>query len=159
MHQVVLPIIPRVVAEDIHLFTMDDYSPHALLGGEIMGTQVVQWQYAVELTYRCLTSGLCELMYEPSPRDGGSHDFTELCSALSRLDPFDLSEEGESYWLNKFMCGTQALLDIVSDVHVGAGAGAGAGTFEDRLFEAVDSHFAASGVPWSDGCLFPVGAK
>lgn len=157
MEQVVLPAIPRIVAEDVHLFTMDDYSPHALLGGEVMGDQVAQWQYAVELTYRCLASGLCELMYEPLPRDGGSHDFRELCSALSRLDPFDLSEEGQLYWLDKFMCSTQALLDIVSDVR--AHGDAGPGTFEDRLFEAVESHFAAWGVPWSDGCLFQVGSK
>jgi len=149
----VLPNVPRVLEQDVYLLTMDDYSPHSLLGGEVIGNHVAQWQYAVDLTYRCLASGLWKLLDEDFLSTSEVGDIRGLCIELSRLDPFNLSAEGQPYWLDTLMCAADPLLKIICEYQLDASSG----LFREGFFGAIDRQFAMVGCPWSKGCLFPVG--
>lgn len=95
-----------------YLLSLDEYSPHSLLG--LGGSNNTKWQFAVDLTLRCLASGVWELSAPDTLDQLGLASIEEFCDRLSRFDPFVLAEDGEKYWLDSYMMGSSAASEMVS---------------------------------------------
>ncbi len=78
----------------VYLLTLDDYSPHAFVGGVAGAADPERWSFAVELTYRCLSAGLWRLTYG-LPAELGLPSIDAFCHKLSVVRPDQLSDEGQ----------------------------------------------------------------
>jgi hypothetical protein len=136
----------------LYLLTLDDYSPHALMGGVGSEPDEGRWQYAVDVIYRCLVSGLWELWDDQVLKFIGADSYEGLCEGLSRLNPFDLNEEGESYWLIPFMSATEAPRKLLSRFEIPGQPG----EFSEGVVSEAENYFRAAGVSLDRGVLFPI---
>lgn len=139
----------------LYLLTLDDYSPHALVGGMASNGGLCQWQYSVEVIYRCLESGLWTLWDEEVLDFIGALGHKGLCEGLSRLNPAELDEEGERYWLVPLMTATESAKTIVEKFRIPDQPG----QFGDGILDEVERHFAAAGVSIRRGLIFPIDMK
>jgi len=136
----------------LYLLTLDDYSPHALVGGMASSGERCKWQYAVESIYRCLESGLWTLWDEDVLDYIGAAGYKGLCEGLARLNPAELDEEGESYWLVPLMTATESAKEIVKKFAIPGQPG----EFRDGIIDEIERHFAAARVSLKRGIIFPI---
>ena len=90
----VIQATSAAVMEDIewyvYLLTLDDYSPHALVRSLAGAGDREHWSFAVELTYRCLSSGLWRLSYGLPPELG--------LSSIDRRSEHQQSDQHHGAW-------------------------------------------------------------
>lgn len=132
----------------VYLLTLDDYSPHGILGGK----EKSDWKYAINLTYRCLASGLWKIWNTTWLSEHGINNYYTFCRKLSELDPFSLSSQGEEFWLEPFMCSTELSINLIKKFDIN-------GEREDLctiFVEEIEKIFEAAGVPWCAGDIFKV---
>ncbi len=146
------------VMEDIewyvYLLTLDDYSPHALVRSVAGAADREHWSFAVELTYRCLSSGLWRLSYG-LPAELGLSGIDAFCHKLSVVRPDQLSDEGQVLWLDTYMEATELCLDLVSRYL--RSQSSVETTFHPGFQDEIERLFSDAGVPWGRGPLFPIG--
>ncbi|WP_282295048.1 hypothetical protein [Stenotrophomonas sp. PS02289] len=136
----------------LYLLTLDDYSPSALAGGVAEIVDVDRWQYAVEVIFRCLTSGLWDLGDESVLDDLAVSGYPGLCRGLARLSPAMLSEEAERFWLNPQLASTEKAQELINEFAVEGQSG----EFKERVMGRIKALFADAGVSLELGVLFPV---
>lgn len=153
----VIQATSAAVMEDIewyvYLLTLDDYSPHALVRSVAGAGDREYWSFAVELTYRCLSSGLWRLSYGLPPELGLS-SIDAFCHKLSVVRPDQLSDEGQVLWLDTYMEATELCLDLVSRYL--RSQSSGETTFHPGFQDEIERLFSDAGVPWRRGPLFPI---
>ncbi|WP_445393491.1 hypothetical protein ACUDTI_02150 [Stenotrophomonas pavanii] len=88
----------------VHLLTLDDYSPHALVRSVAGAADREHWSFAVELTYRCLSSGLWRLSHG-LPAELG-------LSSIDRRSEHQQSDQHHGAWST---CIGSGLCDPTSD--------------------------------------------
>lgn len=133
----------------VYLLSLDEYAPHALLGvGEGVGNDE-KWQFAVDLTLRCLVSGVWKFSVPNILDELGLASAEEFCARLSQFDPFALSEDGEKYWLDAYMVASSVSSSVVSRHLISADGP----VFSSGFFEEIDGLFSLSGVAWCEGSL------
>jgi hypothetical protein len=133
----------------VYLLSLDEYSPHALLGvGEGVSNDA-KWQFAVDLTLRCLVSGVWKFSVPNILDELGLTSAEEFCARLSQFDPFALSEDGEKYWLDSYMVASSVSSSMVSRYLISADGP----VFSSGFFEEIDGLFSLSGVAWCEGSL------
>jgi hypothetical protein len=136
----------------VYLLSFDEYSPHALLGvGEAVSNSA-KWQFAVDMTLRCLVSGVWEFSVPDILDQLGLATIEEFCDRLSQLDPFGLTEEGEKYWLDSYMMGSSLSSEMVSRHLISADGP----IFSSGFFEGIDRLFSLSGMAWREGSLMVI---
>ncbi len=90
----VIQATSAAVMEDIewyvNLLTLDEYSPHALVRSVAGAGDREHWSFAVELTYRCLSSGLWRLSYGLPPELG--------LSSIDRRSEHQQSDQHHGAW-------------------------------------------------------------
>jgi hypothetical protein len=111
-----------------------------------------KWQYSVEVIYRCLESGLWTLWDEDVLDYIGAAGYKGLCKGLARLNPAELDEEGESYWLVPLMTATESAKEIVKKFAVSGQPGES----RDGIIDEIERHFVAAGVSLKRGIIFPI---
>jgi len=154
----VIQATSAAVMEDIewyvYLLTLDDYSPHALVRSVAGAADREHWSFAVELTYRCLSSGLWRLSYG-LPAELGLSGIDAFCHKLSVVRPDQLSDEGQVLWLDTYMEATELCLDLVSRYL--RSQSSVETTFHPGFQDEIERLFSDAGVPWGRGPLFPIG--
>lgn len=142
------------IQNDIYILTLDDYTPHGILGGLSMGSESLSWQYAVDIIYRCLVVGFWKVWNVEWMELHGMQDYSDFCKKLSELNPFELSGEGEIYWLEPFLCCTDLSLSLVKRFNIEKTSSGFCAPFIDE----VERVFAEKNVAWGGGSVFPVKA-
>lgn len=142
------------IQNDIYILTLDDYTPHGILGGLSMEPDSLSWQYAVDIIYRCLAVGFWKVWNVEWMELHGMQDYSAFCKKLSELNPFELSEEGEKYWLEPFLCCTDSSLSLVKKYDIDMAAN----NFCAPFIDEVERVFAENNVAWGRGSFFPVKA-
>lgn len=137
----------------VYLLSKDEYYPHALLGALAKEGQHASWSFAVEITYRCLVSGIWKFTKDGWLETVGVSSVEEFCVKLSQLDPYQLSEEGAVFWLDSYMVGTDVSAGLVSKLLISDDGP----DFMEGFFDEINYVFSMSGVSWEEGVLFPVG--
>ena len=154
----VIQATSAAVMEDIewyvYLLTLDEYSPHALVGSVAGAADREHWSFAVELTYRCLSSGLWRLSYG-LPAELGLSSIDAFCHKLSVVRPDQLSDEGQVLWLDTYMEATELCLDLVSRYL--RSQSSGETTFHPGFQDEIERMFSDAGVAWGRGPVFPIG--
>ncbi|WP_050577358.1 hypothetical protein [Pseudomonas cremoricolorata] len=84
----------------------------------------------------------------------GIQSYSALCEKLSEFNPFELSEEGEQYWLEPFLCCTDLSLSLLKKFGINKATSEFCAEFIDEL----DSVFRENNVAWDRGSIFPVKA-
>ncbi len=136
----------------LYLLTLDDYSPSALAGGVAETVDGDRWQYAVEVIFRCLSSGLWALWDEGVLDELGVDSCEGFCRGLARLSPAVLSEEAQRFWLNPQLTSTEIALQLVAEYAVEGQPG----ELKEGIMERIEAVFADAGVPLERRVLFPV---
>ncbi|GAA0908291.1 hypothetical protein GCM10009552_17390 [Rothia nasimurium] len=134
---------------NIFLLTLDDYSPHGIIGG--LTTE--NWQFTVDSIYRCLKSGIWAI-WNDGPLNGVRPEdkYAFLCEKLASLSPLDLNDEAGVYWLDVSICATDASRELISDSHIMEMSTRPCEPF----IEEVEHRYVANGVSLSRGVLFPI---
>lgn len=140
------------IQNDIYLLTLDDFSPHGIVGGMSDDPDLFQWQYAVEIIYRCLVAGLWGVRNEEWLVDNKIKDYKMFCCGLSGFNPFKLSDQGEVYWLEPMIYGKDASFDLVERFGIDMISKDCCNSF----IEEVERIFAKCGVSLALGNIFPV---
>ncbi|MCU1069084.1 hypothetical protein [Stenotrophomonas maltophilia] len=135
----------------VYLLSLDECSPHALLGVGAVSNDA-KWQFAVDLTLRCLVSGVWMFSVPNILDELGLASDEEFCARLSQFDPFALSEDGEKYWLDSYMVGSSVSSSMVSRCLISAEGP----VFASGFFEEIDRLFSMSGVAWREGSLISI---
>ena len=141
------------IQNDIYMLTLDDYTPHGVLGGLGMEPDISAWQYSVDIIYRCLAVGLWKLWNVEWMEFHGMQDYRALCKKLSEFNPFELSEEGEQYWLEPFLCSTELSLKLVEKFDINTTSTDCCAPFIDE----VERIFRENNLVWGER-IFPVKA-
>lgn len=136
----------------MYLLSLDEYSPHALLGVGGSVSNYWRWQFAVDMTFRCLTSGIWEFSVPDFLDRLGLAGVEQFCARLAEFDPFALAEDGEKYWLDSYMTASKVSSDLVAINLISADGP----VFSKDFFHEVDRVFALSGAGWADGPKIPI---
>lgn len=143
------------IQNDIYMLTLDDYAPHGVLGGQSRDENPIHWQYTVDIIYRCLAAGFWRIWNSPLLTQNSIVDHEGFCKKLSELSPFELSEEGEDYWLGTMLCCTELSLSLVKRFGVNGMVSDG---FCEPFVIEVEQEFLKHDVSWSRGSFFTVKA-
>ncbi len=109
---------------------------------------VLDWQLSVDFIYRCLISGLIEIINYERYADNAA-----LVDDLRRCNPFDMQKGGLA-WNGVFTYGTEQLEAIVKRFFKNDDEYAS--TVNREFIAAIGKAFEDAGVPWSNKPLIPV---
>ncbi|WP_438279474.1 hypothetical protein [Pseudomonas alabamensis] len=140
------PECATAIQNDIYIMTLDDHTPHGVLGGVSVEPSALCWKYAVEIIYRCLKVGYWRVWNTKWLEVHGIKDYYVFCKKLAELNPYDLSEEGEQYWLEPFLCSTELSADLVRRFNVANTSN----TYCQSLINEVEVFFAENNVAWGE---------
>lgn len=116
------------------------------------GSSSAKWQFAVDLTLRCLSSGAWEFSVPDTLDQLGVASIEQFCDRLSQFDPFVLAEGGKEYWLDSYMMGSSEAFEMVSRSLNSADRP----VFPSGFFEETDRLFSLSGMAWREGSLIVI---
>jgi hypothetical protein len=140
------------IQNDIFTLTLDDYPPHGILGGMSIDTNLQTWQYAVDVIHRCLISGLWSILNKEWMHYHGAENYDLFCKKLSELNPFNLSGEGEEFWLEPLLSRTELSLSLIKKY----GISRTSKYLCTPLICEIEDIFSANGVSWKYGSFYPI---
>lgn len=143
------------IQNDIFMLSLDDYSPHGVLGGVSEEADLNAWQYTVDIIYRCLVAGLWKVWNIEWMEANEIQNYASLCEKLSELNPFELSDEGERYWLEPLICSTDISVRMLNRF----GIKDFSETFSESFIEAIEEKFSENNVSLELDIIFPIKEK
>lgn len=139
-----------LLQDHLYLLHLSGYSPDLLIGGRGRVRDNEHWQYAVNLVYSGLGSGVLGLHSEGWMLARGMKSHHEFVLALATHDPFsqDFFENGSSiYWLEPEIYLSNEYDELISRYGI-QGLGQ---RVETGLVNEVLQVFENSGVEWGTG--------
>ncbi|MGN2410414.1 hypothetical protein [Pseudomonas syringae] len=143
------------IQNDIFILTLDDYPPHGILGGMSTDENLQVWQYSVDVIHRCLVSGLWSIFNKEWMNYHKVKDYEFFCKKLSDLNPFNLSDEGEIFWLEPLLSRTDLSLSLIKKYGISS-------TSKDLCIPfacEIEDIFSAKGVSWKSGSIYSITAN
>lgn len=136
---------------DLQLLTRDDLSPAYFMSGlidAIPDRTPQRWQLAVDMIYRCITSGLIQVG-TPRYRDDNDTFF----HVLRTSDPYGQGD-GMALWHGGDLWPTEALIELIGRYFPQPGPLNR--TVNPAFIQELKEIFAAQNMPWSDAPLLPI---
>ncbi|MCF5679418.1 hypothetical protein, partial [Pseudomonas syringae] len=139
------------IQNDIFILTLDDYPPHGILGGMSTDENLQVWQYSVDVIHRCLVSGLWSILNKEWMNYHKVKDYEFFCKKLSDLNPFNLSDEGETFWLEPLLSSTELSFNLIKKYGISS-------LSKDLCIPficEIENNFSANGVSWEYCSFYP----
>lgn len=161
------PKYAAIIQSEFYQLTFDDYSPRGLFGTiPFLRNFSSEWQYVVDIIYRCLKVGYWNLWNEGWMKARQLRNYEDFCSKLSQFNPDKISGEGAVYWLQPLVyasdLGEQLVekynLAPLEDYEEGKDGFVCKPNFVCKPFiDEIERTFAENNIPWGEK-IFPVRA-